>query len=578
MSILKRQLSFTLGAERSQVFAALGVLVFTILIETIYLGADIFRGFSDFSDPVYGVIFGAYLLAALYVLFLFFLVTIPSRWPIKIVLLSIFAFATLAEYSYYKALGRWTSYHDIIAAMSATAENRSDSILAFIEPAAGLPVLALVIVCVFLSFGDRKQLNFAVSSVTVALIALFYVHLSYVNNLLFDRQFVSGSLSAFCQTTIDFAVHTPIAEFSPVARQPVDVPLFATDHRPANNVVFIFDESIRADHLSLNGYHRQTTPYLEELAKKKLLTNWGVGVSASTSSHPSYDAFIAGVTPDIAATSDFQEINSLPSIFQYAKAMNYRTHLFDGQMKTYWGGTPDDLNYIDHFVSLAEIDNPNRVEDYQLRGQKTTNDEGRDQMPQWAIDEKIARMVNQVFSNSTGNFIFLYKRGVHFPYEKNYPSDKAKWLPIHHFQGQYEIPPAEKREAIINSYDNSIAYNLDTFFRLLADDHSRLPNNTVIVYTSDHGENLSGNGRAGHGGETPAEANVPIFMIGLTGRNIDTAYRASHSNVFTSLLDLLNYPAENRTRPFARSLFDATKNESTPRSFTTLDGRKIAFE
>jgi len=42
----------------------------------------------------------------------------------------------------------------------------------------------------------------------------------------------------------------------------------------------------------------------------------------------------------------------------------------------------------------------------------------------------------EIFTCSTGNFVFLYKRGVHFPYEKNYPRDKARWEPVYYFSSQ----------------------------------------------------------------------------------------------------------------------------------------------
>ena len=52
------------------------------------------------------------------------------------------------------------------------------------------------------------------------------------------------------------------------------------------------------------------------------------------------------------------------------------------------------------------------------------------------------------------------------------------------------MPPADKIDAVKNSYDNSLRFNLDDFFRNLASDYGRLPNGTVIVYTSDHGESF----------------------------------------------------------------------------------------
>ena len=62
--------------------------------------------------------------------------------------------------------------------------------------------------------------------------------------------------------------------------------------------MLIIDESIRPDHLSLNGYKRATTPYLEELARQPgLVHNWGAAASGATCSQLSNALMITGVTP-----------------------------------------------------------------------------------------------------------------------------------------------------------------------------------------------------------------------------------------------------------------------------------------
>ncbi len=287
---------------------------------------------------------------------------------------------------------------------------------------------------------------------------------------------------------------------------------------------------------------------------------------------------ISGATPNMISAVRFNGLNTLPTIFQYAKAMNYKTHLIDGQMKKYWGGNDDDLNHIDDLVTLADIDNPNRIEDWELGDKITNEDNERNELKQWEIDTKIAAMVNGIFSGSKGNFIFVYKRGCHFPYEKNYPADQAVWKPIYKFREQYEVPPADQIDAVKNSYDNALRYNLDAFFKRLAPDYGNLPNNTVIVYTSDHGESFYADGRAGHGGESRDEAMVPLFIIGADPAKFDTEFPASHANVFTTLLDLFNFPEELRGRSHALSLFNARRENSSPRFFNPPKGQKVNFD
>jgi glucan phosphoethanolaminetransferase (alkaline phosphatase superfamily) len=196
---------------------------------------------------------------------------------------------------------------------------------------------------------------------------------------------------------------------------------------------------------------------------------------------------------------------------------------------------------------------------------------------QWEVDARIAALVNNIFTGSTGNFVFVYKRGAHYPYEKNYPEGESFWKPVYHFKEQYELPPSDQVQAVVNSYDNAIRYNLDDFFKKLWPDLSALPHNTVIIYTSDHGESFFLNGKAGHGGVTREEVMVPLFTIGLE-RTVDTSFRASHANIFTALLDLMDYPRHLRKFPYQTSLFDGTGSTSSRRYYNPPGSRKIAFD
>jgi glucan phosphoethanolaminetransferase (alkaline phosphatase superfamily) len=172
------------------------------------------------------------------------------------------------------------------------------------------------------------------------------------------------------------------------------------------------------------------------------------------------------------------------------------------------------------------------------------------------------------------------KRGAHFRYEKNYPPTRKVWTPTD--------LEAEKKELVTNrplenNYDNAIFYNSETFFRALLG--KAFPPETVIVYTSDHGQTLL-HDRATHAGDSKPEALVPIFIIGSDVRleNADTKYRAAHRNLFATLLDLMNYPRELRPPIYAPSLFEAKAGDSAPREFFvgnprgTFGGKKMLFD
>lgn len=577
-TILTKKLEPMFGTSRFVWGSALAFVALFLIFEAVFFHETTGKTVTFFEtglDVIGLCLFPIYLGISIYLFALFIQAAIASRPLFKIAYISFFFFVILVEYSYQNALGRFTNFYDIIAALSATGEQRSDSISGYISYLAFLPAAALAILA-FRAPVSTKRFGWKMFAGLTVCASLFYLHLSIVKAGFFGNEFPDSSFAIFCESVSDYLVKSP-PHFGPIIRAAVKAP--ERLEPPKNNIILVFDESIRADHLSLNGYSRDTTPFLNDLNKKGLLLNWGTAVSASTSSHPSYDAFIVGVTPADIEHLDFQELSARPSIFQYAKAMGYRTVLFDGQMMDYWGGTKDDLNYIDEFDSLAVIDRPDRVEDWQSAGNKITDESERSEgLKQWEIDEHIAAMVNRIFTTSTGNFIFIYKRGCHFPYEKNFPPSQTIWQPIYHFHEQYEIPPADKLQAVVNSYDNSLKYNLDEFFKKLAPDYSNLPNNTVIIYTGDHGESFYENGRAGHGGSTVGEAAVPLFILGSPHAAVDTGFKASHHNIFATLLDMMNYPTDLRMDGYSQSLLKATSADSTTRYFNPDGGKKVRFD
>ena len=130
----------------------------------------------------------------------------------------------------------------------------------------------------------------------------------------------------------------------------------------------------------------------------------------------------------------------------------------------------------------------------------------------------------------------------------------------------------------MNSYDNALLYNLQSFFSPLVE--QGLPDKTVIIYTSDHGQTLGENGAlVSHCSTTRNEAVVPLFVIGDDVRitSADTSYKAAHQNLFATLLDLMNVPNDVCGYSYAPSLLAARGNDSAPRSYYAGDLHSSAF-
>jgi len=301
------------------------------------------------------------------------------------------------------------------------------------------------------------------------------------------------------------------------------------------NIVLIVDESIRGDHLGINGYERDTTPFLSRLAATtRDVHNFGLAVAGGTCSHTSNALILTGVRP---GRDPYDMIARYPTVFQYAKAMGYKTHYFDVEAGVLWNGlTPRDLPYLDSWIRADEFG-----ENYDS-------------------DFSAADRVTEIISKGGGNFIVLNKRGVHFLYRFDYPPEKAVWLPI---------PDDRAGDPVLisNPYDNAILYNVNTFFeRLLA--NPEILENTTILYTSDHGQTLFANGANWlHCKNSREEVVVPMILIGRNLPLVDETYHASHSNILPTILDLMGVPSDQRMHPYAPSLFSVTGDTVTDRFY-----------
>lgn len=501
------------------------------------------------------------ILLSFYLFYHFIVFTLSAAWAYRLICILIFALSLCAEYGYQKALGRFSDKIDIETAVATTHEQQIASISMYFSFAAIIPVAVLIILLIFLRSEKQQEMrHFLIANgLLIACFAIFPIVVS--------RSFPTFATNAFYRTTTDFLTSGPIVSGKwasdvtgiAVKRRHVRKPKLTDNYRPGNNVVIIVDESVRGDHLSLNGYHRETTPLLDALARRNILHNWGIAAAASTGSRYTYGAMITGLTPDDFPDKTDFKINTFPTIFQYAKAMNYKTYFFDGQMKAYWGGIEDDKAWLDSWQGVLDIP--------EAGAYKT-----------WEPDNLIAKKVKNIIYSSTGNFIFVFKRGSHIPYSNNYPPDQEIWRPSYTTDNKYDIPSGDQLPDVVNAYDNSIRFNINSFFETLVDDYSQIPNNSIIIYTGDHGQTLFEGRRSSHGGSTYAEANVPLFIIGKLAGTVDTNYKASHQNLYPTILDLIDYPAELRERATVPSLLKARSSDSKPRFFNPDLGYKVGFD
>lgn len=332
----------------------------------------------------------------------------------------------------------------------------------------------------------------------------------------------------------------------PVEKNVVDITLSKPTAVP--HILLIVDESIRGDYLDINGANG-VTPYLKSIQSK--IINFGIASSGNNCTATSNAFLRMGFNPRNALESS-DDLRHHPTIWKFAEAAGYKTYFIDNQRN---GGQLQ--NYMDA-KEASLIDN---FHQYQVS------------TPRLRRDLASIELIHKGLLESSSSFIYVDKAGAHFHYETAYPEDWHKFNP--HLAA---FEPAINRDKMINSYKNAVAWSVDEFFKML------LPKldlkNTLVIYTSDHGQNLLDDGTSiTHchiANPRDLEALVPLFVITenpqLLAKFSDASHinfnRANHFQIFPTLLELMGFEPKAVEDLYYPSLFN--RIEESP-GFTSAE-------
>ena len=222
-------------------------------------------------------------------------------------------------------------------------------------------------------------------------------------------------------------------------------------------VVFVLGESVRADHLQLNGYSRQTTPLL---MNKKNVVSFKNAYTPLT---------YTGISvPQILSNKSFSaEVNH--ESFSLIDIIN------NSKLNTCWiGNQTPEIGYetfINNSKTKFLIDPYHTIYSFNKK-----------------YDSALMPIFKKEFLHN--DFVLLHMIGSHWYYENRYDSSFAKFKPT--IRSKYV--PSNSSQEMINSYDNTILY-LDNFLSNVIDYLEKKNDNIIMIYVSDHGEFLGENGK-----------------------------------------------------------------------------------
>ncbi len=240
-------------------------------------------------------------------------------------------------------------------------------------------------------------------------------------------------------------------------------------------VVLVIGEALRADHVQMNGYHRETMPHMERR-----------GVISLPHIFSPY-THTAQSLPYILTRAKADSIDPAATESSFIDAFKSSTYY------TVWLGNQNPTKTYRFFVGECDtvfINKP-QLSDYSVL-KKMDSD----------LLEPFARMIDQNKSRLLINMHFI---GNHWWYNSNYPDSFAVFTPIM----ETKVISEANRERMINSYDNATLFS-DYLLDIIIE--SIEGKNSILVFLSDHGQSFGEEGKWLHTNNTAAEQNPAGFI------------------------------------------------------------------
>jgi len=338
-------------------------------------------------------------------------------------------------------------------------------------------------------------------------------------------------------------------------REPVT--LARNSQAVGHDIVLIIDESISGNYLDINapfGVHSN----LKQAHAGVDIFNYGFAASIANCSADTNVTLRYGGT-----RADYMRINTtLPSIWQYAKKAGLRTVYIDAQR------TAGNLQNLMTDTEKKDIDQFVQFDQTSVRDR----------------DMAAAAKLIELLNDDKPELVMINKVGAHFPVHDKYPDAFMAYRPTLP-RGQFtEVADTGERNGFNgqpddwvlyrNAYKNTLLWNVGEFFaRVFAQGNL---NNALLIYTSDHGQDLHERGNPGlntHCGGNPVEEEglVPLVVIqGSALKTLDWSAqlaankdRSSHYNIFPTLLQLMGYDLAGIEAVYGKPLSVATADEFT---------------
>ncbi len=280
----------------------------------------------------------------------------------------------------------------------------------------------------------------------------------------------------------------------------------------APNIIWVIGESLTVDHMSVYGYKRETTPNLKALDQKHSIS-FTNATAIGSRTMVSVPYLLSGLN----AVDPHGLIYKQPSIFNYLKADGYTTGLITSQ-DFQWRN-------IDKLFVDKDLNHFQQGSDFQSNVSVSIG--ANDHI---VLERGVIPFLEKHKGKKAPIFLVTQMSGSHAPYGKQVPQELKQFLP-------------ESHESDVNAYDNTVWYT-DLYLKKLHDWVNKNLPNTIIFFTSDHGQNISGSGSKFHGDLNKQTIHIPFIVFGpqeiLESIKKNKDAPVSHTDLYATTLDLIN--------------------------------------
>jgi arylsulfatase A-like enzyme len=289
------------------------------------------------------------------------------------------------------------------------------------------------------------------------------------------------------------------------------------------NIILIIMDTVRADHLSLYGYKKDTTPNLRKFSEEATLydraiapSNWTLPTHASiftgiyASKHRAYSYYDFGrplvdefhTIAEILSEGNYLTMGVVANHVYVTKSWGLAQgfQYYDQRKPAFFLG-PTGLYYIIR-QSIRNILAPLLPASYSERVYFRSED----------INKKVFTQLEETKKKNKSFFLFINYMDAHIPYMPPSPFDDLfcckdeKFRANHYEKIMSEVMKLERkitekeRNHLLSQYDGGIAYidyHIGSLIRRLKE--LGLYENSLIIITSDHGEAFGERNLIGHG-------------------------------------------------------------------------------